>query len=358
MTTLSSRRDPRSDSRATWRWGLLALLLLSCSREPEVLSLHGTGASLPMPLYSRWVVDFEARDPRVRLNYQALGSGAGVKQMMAGTVDFGATDTPMQDDELRRSPVPLAHVPTTLGAVVVAFNVEGVPELDLDGPTLAAIFMGEIRDFGDARIRALNPGVQHLGGPITVVHRSDGSGTTRVLTEYLAQTSEAWREQVGVGGSVRWPTGVGARGNEGVSAQLAQIPFALGYVEEARARHSALGIAKLRNRAGNFVRASQESVSAAAIGAIMPSDLRASITNPSGEAAYPLSTFSFVIVPQDNPSVPKGTALAQFLWWAIHDGQNSAGGMRYTPLPSTVVARAETVVRGLRARGQPVELGP
>jgi phosphate transport system substrate-binding protein len=348
--------------RGPKRWalvaGLSALLGAGCSRGPDVLSLHGTGASLPMPLYSRWVVDFESKAPQVRLNYQALGSGAGIKQMIAGTVDFGATDTPMQDEELRRCPSPMAHVPTTLGAVVIAFNVDGVKELDLDGPTLAAIFMGEIRDFGDARVRALNPTLTQMTGPITVVHRSDGSGTTRVLTEYLAQTSATWREQVGAGGSVRWPTGIGAKGNEGVGAQLAQIPFALGYVEEARARRSALGIARLKNRAGNFVRASTASVTAAALGADLPADLRANITNAPGDGAYPLSTFSFVIVPQDNPSGPKGKALAQFLWWAIHDGQRAAGPLHYTPLPAAVVTRAETVVQGLRAQGQPVELSP
>jgi len=323
---------------------------------PETIDLQGAGATFPFPLYSKWVSEYQKVDPRVRINYQSIGSGGGIRQITEKTVDFGASDAPMNAEELGKIQGAMVHIPTTLGAVVVAYNLPGVSALELSGETVAGIFLGEIKTWDDKKIKALNPSAKLPKDPIAIAYRSDGSGTTAVFTQYLAQVSPAWKDKVGAGKSVKFPSGMGAKGNEGVAGQLKTTPGSIGYVELAYAKQTNLTFATLRNHAGKAVEPTLAAIAAAAasVSANMPEDLRVSIVDAPGPDAYPISAFTYVLVYQDQTDATKGKALAQFLWWAIHDGQALGAPLHYGALPPEVVTRVEAKLRGLRGGGQPL----
>jgi phosphate transport system substrate-binding protein len=316
------------------------------------LLVNGAGATFPYPLYSKWFNEYHRLHPEVQLNYQSIGSGGGIKQITEKTVDFGASDAPMTDEELTRAPGVL-HVPTVLGAVAIVYN--GPPAgLKLTPELLSGIFLGKITKWNDPQLKAANPNLALPDTPITVAHRSDGSGTTAVFTDYLAKVSPEWKTKVGAGKSVKWPVGYGGKGNEGVTGLVKGTPGSIGYVELAYARQNQLAMAALANAAGNFVTPSLESTSAAAEGVEMPDDFRVSITNTKGKNAYPISSFTYLLVYRDQPDAQKGRALTEFLWWAVHDGQKLAGPLDYAPLPPSVVTKVEHQLQGMTVRGKRV----
>ena len=319
--------------------------------------LVGAGATLPYPLYSKWATEYARVDPTVRVNYQSLGSGAGVRQVSDGVVDFGATDEPMSKEQLDRSATKLVHVPTTVGAVAFAFNVPDRHELALTGELAAEIFLGKVTRWDDERVRALNPGAPLPSEAIIVVHRADGSGTSAALTSYLSRHDEAWKTTVGSGTSPRFPVGVGAKGNEGVTALVRSTPMSIGYVELAYAHQSNLATAKVKNPAGRLVAPTLDAVERAARSvstAAASSDAPIVLLDAPDEGAYPIAAVSFVVVPADAHGRPNAEALAKFLWWAVHDGQSFAQELDYVPLPPPLVARAERELRGLRSDGHPL----
>ncbi|MFH0899420.1 MAG: phosphate ABC transporter substrate-binding protein PstS [Pseudomonadota bacterium] len=322
------------------------------------IDIHGAGATFPYPLYSKWFAEYQRVDPRVRINYQSIGSGGGIKQIIERTVDFGATDAPMTADETAKAPARILHVPTTIGAVVVVYNVPGVASGLLMTPeTIAGVFLGEITKWNDPRIAATNPRVSLPENAIAVVYRSDGSGTTSVFTEYLGAVSPAWKEKVGVGKSVRFPVGLGAKGNEGVAGQVKTTPGAVGYLELAYAKQTNLAYAAVQNLSGKAAEPSIESITAAAANVSLPNEgLTVSIVNQPGESAYPIAAFTYLLVYHDLADPVKAQALAQFLWWAIHDGQQYGPPLHYAPLPPPVVTRVEEQLRSLRANGKPIFL--
>ncbi|MEW6278336.1 MAG: phosphate ABC transporter substrate-binding protein PstS [Candidatus Eremiobacterota bacterium] len=334
----------------------LLLLALGCARSGQV-HLNGAGATFPYPLYSRWMDDYRSVSPDVALNYQSIGSGGGIRQITEQTVDFGASDAPMTDGELAAAPGPLLHVPTALGAVVVVYNLQDVPSgLRLTPDVLADILLGKIARWDDPRLRKLNPTAKLPAADITVVHRSDGSGTSAVFTEYLCRVSPEWKSQVGAGKSVNWPVGLGGKGNEGVSGQVKTTPGTLGYVELAYARQTGLACALLRNRAGHWVEPAPESITAAAAGCLkeLPEDLRLVIVDAPGERSYPIASFTYILAYREQPDPARGEALARFLWWAVHDGQARCAELDYAPLPPEVVARVETRLRRMQNAGKPL----
>src|SRR5579864_5008524 len=268
----------------------LGLLSVAAPRAVRAqMLINGAGATFPYPLYSKWFDEYAKLDPSVRFNYQSIGSGGGQKQILAQTVDFGASDGPMSDDNLAKAPSKLLHIPTVAGAVVVTYNLEGVGSLKLDGPTIAEIFQGKITSWNDRRIAALNPGVKLPSTDLVVVHRSDGSGTSYIFTDFLSSVSKDWETHVGRNTSVHWPTGLGAKGNEGVAGQIKQLPGAIGYVELAYAHQNKLPHGQIKNAAGCFIDPTLESVSEALASAQIPDDFRFSMVNPSGEKAYPIA---------------------------------------------------------------------
>jgi phosphate transport system substrate-binding protein len=325
----------------------------------DAIDLQGAGATFPYPLYSKWVVEYQRIDPRVRINYQSIGSGGGIRQVSERTVDFGASDAAMTDAELAKAPKKLLHIPVTLGAVVVTYNLQNIQNLRLTPEVIAGIFLGEIKTWNDARIAESNSGVALPSLPITVAHRTDGSGTTAVFTEYLAKVSPPWKERVGAGKGVKFPVGLGAKGNEGVAGQVKTTPGSVGYVELAYAQQTGLSYAVIKNQAGRFAAPSLEGITAAAasVAATMPTDLRVSIVDASGEVAYPISAFTYILAYEDQSDPVKGKALAQFLWWAVHDGQRFGAPLHYAPLPPQVVTAVEGKLRGMRAGGQPLQGG-
>jgi len=257
--------------------------------------VNGAGATFPYPIYSKWFDEYAKVDPTVRFNYQSIGSGGGQKQILAETVDFGASDGPMSDENLAKAPGKILHIPTVAGAVVVTYNLPGNPKLKLDGPTVADIFLGKITKWNDKRITGLNQGAKLSGSDVVVVHRSDGSGTSYIFTDYLSSVSKDWETGVGRNASVKWPAGLGAKGNEGVAGQVKQLPGTIGYVELAYARQNKLPFADLKNSAGNFVTASLESVTEALATAKIPDDFRFSMVNPPGEKAYPIAGVTWLL---------------------------------------------------------------
>jgi phosphate transport system substrate-binding protein len=303
--------------------------------------LTGAGATFPYPLYSKWFNEYAAKTG-VKINYQSIGSGGGIRQLSEQTVDFGATDAPMSDAELAKAKGgPILHIPTVLGAVVVIYNLPEVTQpLKLDGATLAAIYQGQITKWNDARIAALNPGVRLPASDILVVHRSDGSGTSYVFTDYLASVSPAWAAKPGKGKEVQWPVGLGAKGNEGVAGQVKQTPGAIGYAELAYATQNKLSTATIANAAGEFVAPSIASATAAAAGAAarLPAntDYRVSIVNAPGKGVYPISSFTWIIVYQKQRDAVKGKKLVDFLRWALTEGQGMAAPLDYAPLPDAM----------------------
>jgi phosphate transport system substrate-binding protein len=318
--------------------------------------VNGAGATFPYPLYSKWFEEYIKVDPEVRFNYQSIGSGGGIRQITERTVDFGATDGPMTDELLKKAPAEILHIPMVLGAVVATYNLPGSPKLSFSGDVLADIFLGKITKWNDDRIKALNPSATLPNQPIVVVHRSDGSGTTFIWVDYLSKVSPEWEQKVGRGTSVSWPVGLGGKGNEGVAGQVKQVPGALGYVELAYAITNKLPAASIRNQAGKLVEPTIESTTAAAAGAAknMPDDFRVSITNPPGTDAYPIASFTWLLVYKDQPNEAKGRALAKFLWWAIHDGQKHPASLLYAPLPAPVVKQIEAKIKQITFSGKPL----
>jgi phosphate transport system substrate-binding protein len=341
--------------------GLSVISLASCSPSNGgpggEVRLQGAGATFPNPIYQKWFSEYNKITPNARFDYQSIGSGGGIKQVTARTVDFGGSDAPMKDEELKAAPSQILHIPTVLGAVVVTYNLPGVQaELKLTPEAMAGMYLGQIKKWNDPAIAVSNAGVNLPDKEITVVHRSDGSGTTFVWTDYLSKVSPEWKTKVGAGTAVNWPIGVGAKGNEGVTGQVKQTPYSLGYVELIYAEQTKLPVASIKNSAGEFVKPTLDSITAAAAGvaAEMPDDLRISITNAPGQNAYPISSFTYLLVYQEQPDQAKGKALVDFLWWATHDGQQMAKNLSYAPLPPEVVTKAEAKIKTITFQGKPL----
>src|SRR5437016_7237623 len=289
----------------------------------NTLLINGAGATFPFAIYSKWFSEYNKLHPDVQINYQSIGSGGGIKQIIERTVDFGATDAPMTDEELKKAPG-VVDIPTVMGAVVVVYNLPGVGSLRPSPETLANVFLGKVQNWSDAAIAKDNPGAKLPDSAIAVVHRSDGSGTTAVFTDYLAKVSPEWKSGPGAGKSVNWPTGLGGKGNEGVTGIVKQIEGGMGYVELAYANQNKLPVAELKNRSGAYVKPTLDSVSAAAATVQMPDDYRVSITDAEGKDAWPIAAFTYLLIYKDQQDPVKGDALLKFSWWAIHDGQKSA----------------------------------
>src|SRR5712691_9256315 len=321
------------------------------------ISLQGAGATFPNPIYQKWLSEYGKLHPNVKIDYQSIGSGGGIKQIQAQTVDFGASDAPMTDQDLKSAPGELIHIPTVLGAVVLTYNVNGVAEpLRFSPDVVADIFLGKIKKWDDQRIKQDNPGAKLPAADITAVHRADGSGTTFVFTDYLSKVSAEWKEKVGADKSPKWPVGQGGKGNEGVTGQIKQQPNTIGYVELAYAVQNNLPAALIKNASGKFVEPSIDAVTAAAASASAqtPDDLRVSITNSAGENAYPISSYTYILAYKDQKNAEKGKALVDFLWWGIHDGEQFAKGLQYAPLPAEIVDRTEAKISSITSGGKPL----
>jgi phosphate transport system substrate-binding protein len=339
-----------------------ALLGLACggnagSGGGGVVSLQGAGATFPNPLYQKWVSEYGKLHANIRIDYQSIGSGGGIKQIQAQTVDFGASDAPMSDADLKAAPGEILHIPTVLGAVVVTYNVASITQpLHFSPDVLADIFLGKIKKWDDARIKADNPGVSLPAADITVVHRAESSGTSFVFTDYLAKVSAEWKTAVGADKSPKWPVGQGGKGNEGVTGQIKNQPNTIGYVELAYAVQNKLPAALIKNAGGKFVEPSIDAVVAAAASASAqtPEDLRVSITNAAGENAYPISSYTYVLAYKDQKNADKGKALVDYLWWGIHDGEQFAKDLQYAPLPAEIVKRAEAKINSITSGGKPL----
>ena len=306
----------------------------------QSMQINGAGATFPAPIYTKWFSEYNKLHGDVRINYQPLGSGAGIRQVTERTVFFGATDGPMTQEQLLAAPGKLLHLPTVLGAVVPVYNVPGLSqELKFSGPVLANIFLGKITKWNDPALTALNPGASLPGSDIVVAHRSDGSGTTYIWVDYLSKVSPEFKKTVGVGTAVKWPVGVAAAKNDGVAAIVSQTPGALGYVELIYALQTKTAYGQVQNMNGKFVKASIDSVTAAAAAAAtqMPADYRVSITNAPGDAVYPISSFTWLLFYQDPKDKKQGKMMVDFMKWALTDGQKFAGDMGYAPVPKNVV---------------------
>lgn len=337
------------------KWLIAFIALSGTALAADTLLITGAGATFPFPLYSKWFSEYNKLHPEQRFNYQSIGSGGGIKQITEGTVDFGASDAPMTEAELAKAP-DVVHVPTVLGAVVVVYNVPGVSELKLSPATLAGLFLGKIQKWNDPALAQDNPGVKLPDTQVTVAHRADGSGTTAIFTDYLAKVSPEWKAGPGAGKAVKWPVGLGGKGNEGVTGLVKQTPGAVGYVELAYAHQNQLATASLKNRDGQYVRPSIETTSEAAAGVQLPEDFRVSVTDAAGKNAYPISGFTYLLVRKDQTDKAKGEALLRFLWWATHDGQKMAPTLDYAPLPKPVVAKVEAKLKSMTVQGKAIEL--
>lgn len=327
------------------------------AEQKQEVALSAGGASFPFPLYSKWIDVYTKENPNIKLDYQSIGSGGGIKGILAKTFDFAGSDAPMKDKELAEAPGEIIHIPTVLGAVVVTYNVPGLTEpIKLTSDTVADIFLGKIKKWNDSRLTALNPDLKLPAKDIVVVHRSDGSGTTHAFTDYLDKVSTTWHEKVGAGKSVEWPVGLGGKGNEGVAGQVSQTEGSIGYVELAYAVENKLSYAKLKNKAGNFVEASLDTTSEAAAGALanMPEDMRVSITDSPGENAWPIATFTYLLIYKNQDDAVKGKATLDFVWWAIHDGENYAKDLLYAPIPANLVEKLEGKLKSVTHNGEPI----
>jgi len=332
---------------------IAALLLSAAGARADTVLINGAGATFPFPIYSKWFSDYNKAHPEIQINYQSIGSGGGIKQITERTVDFGASDAPMSDEELAKAPG-LAHLPTVMGAVVVIYNLPGITTLKLAPETLSDIFLGKIARWNDPAIAKDNAGMKLPDLAVAVAHRSDGSGTTYTFTDYLASAVPACKAGPGKGKIVSWPAGLGGKGNEGVTGLVKQNEGGIGYVELAYANQNKLPSAELRNAAGQWVKPTLEAVSAAAAEAQIPDDFRVSIVNQPGKAAWPISTFTYLLVWKDAPDATKGDALLKFVWWAEHDGQKLAPSLDYAPLPKPVVAKVEAALKKMTVAGKAV----
>jgi phosphate transport system substrate-binding protein len=310
-------------------------------------TLTGAGATFPYPIYSKWFSEYHKSHADVEINYQSIGSGGGIRQVTSGTVDFGASDMPMTDKQLQDAKSKILNIPTVLGADVPAYNIPGVTgEVKFTPEALAGIFLGKISKWNDKAITSANPGVNFPDKEIIVVHRSDGSGTTFIWTDYLSKISPEWKSQVGADTSVKWPVGLGQKGNEGVAGSLRQLSGSIGYVELIYAVQNKIPYGSVRNSAGEFVKASLDSVTAAAASAPkMPADFRVSITNAPGKDAYPISSFTWLLIPAKSKDPAKGKMLADFLNWMVTDGQKMTSSLAYAPLPDNVAAKVKDAIK-------------
>ncbi len=325
---------------------IIFLLTAICLNFPGARAaqlINGAGATFPYPLYSKWFSDYRSVKSEIQFNYQSIGSGGGIKQYSDGTVDFGATDVPMTDAQLASASKKIVHIPTALGAVAVTINLSPLKELKLTPEALAGIFLGKIKTWNDAEITKTNPGIDVPAKPIVVVHRSDGSGTTGIFTDYLSKISPEWKSKVGSAASVNWPTGLGGKGNEGVTGVVKQTPGAIGYIELLYAKKNNLTTVSLKNKSGQFVAPTLSAITAAAEGVLksIPSDFRVYITDAPGKAAYPISGFTYLLIAEKMPKAT-GPAIVDFLKWAVKAGQNANETLDYSRLPQGLVAKIET----------------
>jgi phosphate transport system substrate-binding protein len=328
----------------------IALLLAGLALALPTLgqtTLNGAGATFPYPMYSKWFSEYNKLRPDVRINYQSIGSGGGIRQVLARTVDFGASDGPMTDEQLSQAKVKILHIPTVLGAVVPAYNVQGVSgEIKFTPQVLADIFLNKITNWNSPALAKANPGVKFPDQPIIVIHRSDGSGTTYIFTDYLSKVSKEWAASVGQGTSVKWPIGLGGKGNEGVAGQVRQLQGAIGYVELIYAVQNNIPYGSVQNAAGTFVKATLEGVTeAAATAKSMPADFRVSITNAPGKTAYPISSFTWLLIPLQAKDPKNGQILSDFLNWMVNDGQKMTTQLAYAPLPESVAEKVKAAIK-------------
>jgi phosphate transport system substrate-binding protein len=315
--------------------GVLALVAVGANAQ----NINGAGATFPYPIYSKWFSEYSQLHSNVKINYQSIGSGGGIRQVSEGTVDFGATDGPMSDDQLKNAKVKVMHIPTVLGAVVPVYNIPGFnKELNFSGDVIADIYLGKITKWNDGRIAKDNPGANLPDKAILPVYRSDGSGTTYIFTDFLSKVSSDWSSRVGKNTSVKWPTGIGQKGNEGVAGMVRQSPYSFGYVELIYAESNKMAFGTVKNASGKFVKASTSGVTAAAAAAAktMPADYRVSITNAPGAESYPISSFTWLLIPTHSTDPAKAKALADFLGWMLDHGESEAAAMTYAPLPKPV----------------------
>jgi phosphate transport system substrate-binding protein len=339
---------------------LVAAAIAGCSgggggKAPSVV-LTGAGATFPYPIYSKWFEMYH-ESTGVQINYQSIGSGGGIQQLKAGTVDFGASDAALNDEKLKEMPHSVLHVPTVAGAVVLAYNLPELTQpLQLSPQALAGIFMGTVKTWNDPAIKAANPGTVLPATAVLAVHRSDGSGTSNIFTTYLSAVSPEWKSQVGANTSVAWPAGVGAKGNEGVSGQVKQTPGSIGYVELAYAKQSNMTVAKLQNASGAFIEPSLASTTAAiqSSAQALAADVRATTVNAAGPDAYPIAALTFILVYEDQKDATKGKEIANFLNWAIHQGQDQVEALQYARLPAEVVSVDEATIARITSGGKPL----
>jgi phosphate transport system substrate-binding protein len=310
-------------------------------------TLNGAGATFPYPIYSKWFNEYHSKHSDIQINYQSIGSGGGIRQLQAGTVDFGASDGPMSDEQLSDTKFKVLHIPTVLGADVPAYNIPGVTaELKFTPEALAGIFLGKITNWNDKAIASANLGVNLPNQEIIVVHRSDGSGTTYIWTDYLSKISSEWQSGPGKGASVKWPKGIGGKGNEGVAGSIRELPGSIGYVELIYAVQNKITYGSVRNSAGEFLKATLEGVTAAAASVkTMPADFRVSITNAPGKDAYPISSFTWLLIPVQSKDPAKGKIIADFLNWMVTDGQKMVSALDYSPLPDSVAKKVQEAIK-------------
>ncbi|MCS7233494.1 MAG: phosphate ABC transporter substrate-binding protein PstS [Synergistetes bacterium] len=331
----------------------LSLIFLPISEAKEI-ELIGAGATFPYPLYSKLFSVYH-KETGVKVNYQAIGSGGGIRQLINKTVDFGATDSPLTEEELKEAGSPIVHIPTCLGALVLSYNLPGNPKINLNGKVLADIYLGKIKRWNDPEIAKLNPGVNLPNMNITVVYRSDGSGSTYILSQYLSKISSEWKEKVGVGKSLKWPTGIGGKGNPGVAGLIRQIPGSIGYIEFVYALQNKMTYASIENRHGKFIEPSVETITASA-NVDIPESTIVDLTDTSSPNGYPLSSFTWIIVYKEQNyegrSIEKANELVKLLWWIIHDGQKYAAELSYSPLPQKAIEAAEKVIKSITYNGQ------
>ena len=325
--------------------GLLAVSAVAASAQ----NINGAGATFPYPIYSRWFNEYNKIHPEVKINYQSIGSGGGIRQVTEGTVDFGASDVIMTDDAIRAAKVKVMAIPTVLGAVVPVYNLKGVNQpLNFSGEVIADIYLGKISKWSDPRIKSENPGVQFPDAAILPVYRSDGSGTSFIFTDFLCKVSGEFKARTGgAGASIRWPMGIGQKGNEGVAGMVRQSPNSFGYVELIYARGNNMQFGSVKNASGKFVQASTDTVSAAAAGATIPADYRVSITNAPGANAYPISSFTWLLLPTQFTDGAKAKAMKDFMGWMLSTGEGEASSMTYAPLPKSVSDRIKVTINSI-----------
>jgi len=329
--------------------GLTAGLIVAATGTAQAQKITGAGATFPYPIYSKWFSEYSAAHPGVEINYQSIGSGGGIRQVTAGLVDFGATDGPMTDEQLASSKVKLIHFPTVMGAVVPIFNVTGVNDLKFSPDVLADIYLGKITSWNDGRIEKDNPGVKLPNETINVIHRSDGSGTSYIFTDYLTKVSKDWAGGPGKGTALNWPKGIGGKGNEGVAGLVRQLPGSIGYVELIYAMQNKISFGEVKNASGNWVKASIAGVTEAAASVkTMPADYRVSITNAPGAQSYPISSFTWLLVPVKSADPAKGKVIKDFLNWMLNDGEKEVSALYYAPLPAAVIAKEHQTLNSIQ----------